>query len=504
MKSEHSSLFILHSSFNIMFPIVFALGIFTAYKWIPADMFWHILGINIISIAVVALVTRKIKYTTQYLNHTTLIPVFLTATSLTLAQKIIHQKEIPDFADTYDMVIASEPSNGKNGTHYNAIITEGKMQKTMVRLTLSHSLNGAENLKPGDGIRVKSSLKTQGINFMAYAGKGKAEGIKPNIENISTIQQIHLGALVIRHKLLNRLKRTNTTNNSLAILSAMTLGEKNGITNDIRDIYSISGTSHMLALSGTHLALIFYLLSIFSKGKNKRWYHVSLELSVLWLYIIIVGMPASAVRAGTMLSLYSITHIAGRTHLPLHTLGVAATIMMTFNPFILFDIGFQLSVLAVLAIILSTNVPIKKITVNTINHSRIIVFLASLKLPLLRYLYINLFIFMITAPLVAYYFGRMPVYFLIANAITTPAVAAIVYLGLATIILSPLPLIGTFVTMATNLTIDILNEFLSYLSSLPYSTIEVRHMSIIALILIYIIIASILGYIFSTKSSKLC
>ena len=47
-----------------MFPIVFALGIFTAYKWIPADMFWHILGINIISIAVVALVTRKIKYTT--------------------------------------------------------------------------------------------------------------------------------------------------------------------------------------------------------------------------------------------------------------------------------------------------------------------------------------------------------------------------------------------------------------------------------------------------------
>ena len=148
--------------------------------------------------------------------------------------------------------------------------------------------------------------------------------------------------------------------------------------------------------------------------------------------------------------------------------------------------------------------PIKKITVNTINHSRIIVFLASLKQPLLRYLYINLFIFMITAPLVAYYFGRMPVYFLIANAITTPAVAAIVYLGLATIILSPLPLIGTFVTMATNLTIDILNEFLSYLSSLPYSTIEVRHMSIIALILIYIIIASILGYIFSTKSNKLC
>ena len=58
--------------------------------------------------------------------------------------------------------------------------------------------------------------------------------------------------------------------------------------------------------------------------------------------------------------------------------------------------------------------------------------------------------------------------------------------------------------MATNLTIDILNEFLSYLSSLPYSTIEVRHMSIIALILIYIIIASILGYIFSTKSNKLC
>ena len=241
----------------------------------------------------------------------------------------------------------------------------------------------------------------------------------------------------------------------------------------------------MLALSGTHLALIFYLLSIFSKGKNKRWYHVSLELSVLWLYIIIVGMPASAVRAGTMLSLYSITHIAGRTHLPLHTLGVAATIMMTFNPFILFDIGFQLSVLAVLAIILSTNVSIKKP-------------------PLLRYLYINMFIFIITSPLVAYYFGRMPVYFLIANAITTPAVAAIVYLGLATIILSPLPLIGTIVTMATNLTIDILNEFLSYLSSLPYSTIEVRHMSIIALILIYIIIASILGYIFSTKSNKLC
>ena len=115
-----------------------------------------------------------------------------------------------------------------------------------------------------------------------------------------------------------------------------------------------------------------------------------------------------------------------------------------------------------------------------------------------------MFIFLFTAPLVAYYFGRIPVYFLIANAITTPAVAAIVYLGLATIALSPLPIIGTAITMAANLLISMLNTFLACLSSLPYSTIGVSHMSRIALILIYAIIGSTLGYIFSTKSSKMC
>ena len=518
----HSSFFIYKSSFFIyMFPIVFALGIFTAYEWIPAGLFWYVLGTNLLSIGIVAIVTRKISYNTQYLNHTTLIPVFLTAASLTLAQKIIQQKETPKSTDTYDMVIASEPSHGKYGTHYNAIITEGYMTQTVVRISLSHDLTGAETLKPGDGIRIKSQLKvpqekkeshfnyalhlkTQGISFIAFAGKGDAEGIKPNIENISAIQQIRLGALMIRHNLLNRLKQTQTTDNTLAILSAMTLGEKSGISDDIRDTYSISGTSHMLALSGTHLALIFYLLSIFSRGKNKRWHHVGIELSVLWLYIILVGMPASAVRAGTMLSIYSITTIAGRTHLPLHTLGVAATIMMALCPYQLFDIGFQLSVLAVLAIILSTKIPIKKPSVNNIDHSRLTVFFARLKRPLLRYLYINMFIFLFTAPLVAYYFGRIPVYFLIANAITTPAVAAIVYLGLATIALSPLPIIGTAITMAANLLISMLNTFLACLSSLPYSTIGVSHMSRIALILIYAIIGSTLGYIFSTKSSKIC
>lgn len=132
----------------------------------------------------------------------------------------------------------------------------------------------------------------------------------------------------------------------------MALGDKSSLSDKLEEDYSVSGASHVLALSGLHLGIIYAILSLLLA--RRRWQSVSqaLILIAVWTYVFIVGMSASVVRSAIMLTVYSFVSLLNRNKMSLNTLSVAAVVILAGNPLFLYDVGFQMSFAAVLFIIL--------------------------------------------------------------------------------------------------------------------------------------------------------
>ena len=151
------------------------------------------------------------------------------------------------------------------------------------------------------------------------------------------------------------LHRARLSPDTTALLEAMLLGRRDGLSDYVLDLYRQSGASHILALSGLHLSVLF---GVFNYGLlrvlHRRWrYFVGLlGILFMWGYAFLTGFPISLCRATLMLSLLVIAQMRLVGNEGWHTLGLAAMVLLLLNPLTLFDVGFQLSFAAVAGLLL--------------------------------------------------------------------------------------------------------------------------------------------------------
>lgn len=158
-----------------------------------------------------------------------------------------------------------------------------------------------------------------------------------------------------QERLLEPFERLNLSKEEKSVLATITLGYRKEMDREVRKRFSVTGVAHLLAVSGFHVAVVCGFLSLlFSflpKNSFYSWLRYLLMLCLLWGFVVITGLAASAVRAGLMLTLYLTGRVLRRMTDGYNTLAAAAFCMLVFNPLYLFDIGFQLSYLAVLSIL---------------------------------------------------------------------------------------------------------------------------------------------------------
>ena len=279
-----------------------------------------------------------------------------------------------------------------------------------------------------------------------------------------------------RARLLDRLSENGVDGNVYAVVAAMTLGDKSQLTKELRETYTVTGAAHVLALSGLHLSIIYTLLSLFFC--RQRWQIVSQVLIVIsiWLFVFLVGMSSSVVRSAVMLTVYALLSLGDRNRMSVNTLAFTAIIMLMVHPLSLFDIGFQLSFLAVLSILIWYPVFEGVIPQSFLMSHRLVRWLWSL-------LAVSCAAQLGTAPLIAYYFGRFSSLFLITNLVVLPFAPLIIYLTLAVLFIPSLAYILVYIVSA-------LNGVLTFLASIPWVSIEALHPSILQIMMIYVIIAA--------------
>ena len=293
-------------------------------------------------------------------------------------------------------------------------------------------------------------------------------------QSVSRIDRSKQFFLSQRSKLLERFADGGVDGDAYAVVAAMSLGDKSALTRDLKDTYSVSGASHVLALSGLHLGIIYMLLSVLLP--RRRWPALSQLLIILfiWAFVFLVGMSVSVVRSAIMLTVYGLLSIGNRDKMSINALAFTAIVMLMWNPAWLFDVGFQMSFLAVFAILLFVPLFDDVFSAEYLMAHRwikriwgLVVVSCSAQLGV--------------APLIAFYFGRFSTYFLLTNFIVIPAAMAILWLSLVVLLFPSLAYILLYI-------VQCLNAILSRITAIPGASIDNLHPSVLQVMFIYVLI----------------
>ena len=283
--------------------------------------------------------------------------------------------------------------------------------------------------------------------------------------------------LLQRDRLLQRLSDGGVEGDAYAVVAAMVLGDKSALTKELRDTYSVTGASHVLALSGLHLGIIYMLLSFLVRGRRWRMLSQLFLIVSIWGFVFLVGMSMSVVRAAIMLSVYALLSLGHRDKMSVNTLAFTAIVMLMVHPLSLFDVGFQLSFMAVFSILLWYPLFEGLIPQPYLMSHRLVKWLWTM-------LAVSCAAQLGTAPLVAYYFGRFSSLFLITNLVVIPAATLILYLSLIVLF------VPSIAYLLYNI-VTILNSFLERMALLPWASIEGCHPSVLQTIMVYVVIAAL-------------
>ena len=423
-------------------------------------------------------------------------------------QQVALDRPLPQGYITYRAVVASHPQvRGKTLRMDLWLLDDEAMPRRVKASLLRDTTSGADisrasetsnALEVGDGIVATSRMErpenyySSNFDYPLYLrchGFTATTLIAPDawrkavltLDGLSRLERARLAAMRFRQHTLRQYLGIGLSDDEMAVAVAMALGDKSRITNDLRDIYSISGASHVLALSGLHLGIIYMLFSVLLGVRRRSVLREVLIILGIWSYALFTGLSPSVVRASLMITVYSFVGLVGRDRMSLNALSFTAIVMLLSNPLCLYDVGFQMSFLAVMAILIFYKPLYALVPAAFLEQHRwakwvwaMVVVSCSAQLGV--------------APLTAYYFGRFSTYFLLTN--------FIVYLTALLFASAVVPPLMPWVAKALAMVVGWQNTLATWVASMPGSSVEHIQINRIQLLLVYVVIAALatIGY----------
>ncbi|MGQ9812826.1 MAG: DNA internalization-related competence protein ComEC/Rec2 [Dissulfurimicrobium sp.] len=266
---------------------------------------------------------------------------------------------------------------------------------------------------------------------------------------------------------------------SKGFAAALLVGEKSWLSPDVKEAFSRTGTSHLMAVSGLHMGL----MALFTGGLIRflllRFQWIALRLPVkkiatlsaltnVIIYAGLAGLSPSAVRAAIMVLVFGAAYMFARPQTPMNSLAIAAWCLLLYEPLELFNISFELSFAAALFLILfSDSFKLKKDEIRTdwltLNMARLKVFI-----------FVNVVATLGTAPLVAWYFQRVSILSLPANMILVPLTSMLILPGLmfGALVMALSPALGAYIWRFTGYAIGFGLNIINYISAWDWAVLS--------------------------------
>jgi competence protein ComEC len=496
MKIWHQYPFI-----RLVIPVI--IGIITAIYidlpiFIPSYLF---IGIIVIYGVIVFVFPKKVGYKFRWITGV-LINIFLVFAGYQLTilntprfdkQNIIHYSKssnefiiqvtepVSEKSNSYKVVARSIMLKDKPGWKKisgNIILyfekdTSVRQIKFGDQLVIQTNLNEVKPPQNPGEFNYKKYLSNKGIYMQGFVRGGQWQVIKRNTGN-----PVKAFGISIRNKFLEIFESQHIQGREFAVVSAILLGYDDKLDAEQQREFSGAGAMHILCVSGLHVGIIYVILSnllvFLNRKKSLRIVKVFILLLLIWCYALITGFSPSVLRASTMFSFIIIGQSMKRKTNIYNSLAGSAFLLLGINPYILTQVGFQLSYIAVLGIVtLHRPIYILIIPGNWLLRNIWQITVVSIAATLA------------TFPLSLYYFHQFPNLFLVTNLVAIPASMLIIYTGILVLIFSPLTVIsGLFAKILTGI-IWFLNFSVKWIEGLSFSTTTGISINNIEMILIF-------------------
>ncbi len=380
----------------------------------------------------------------------------------------------------------------------------------------------AVSFKKGDCVIFSSSLKstesneTVGFNYDTYLRKKGVEATALT-KQYRLIDSVGYFSLESHASKLNiALQKSLRDRDCLApderdLIIAITLGSKTEMDDGLKDAYSKAGASHLLAVSGLHVGIIILLVEslvgfVIHPKRRPFIFAISL-LSIIWGYAFLTGLAASVVRTSLMYTVYRVAMLLFSKANPINVVSFAAFVMLVYNPFNIFDLGFQLSFLAVYSILFFGQTLVRRfehwmpeITIEgVIGHG-----LGKLRQYVLGSVAISISAQILTTPIILFTFHSLPILSIASSLVTIPLVSLLIplaflyygFLSLSTIfdVLTP---VGNLVLYIASFVAEAVNAVVYYTADISFCTVDripFYHYDVVACIVIFLLVAAYHNY----------
>ncbi len=399
--------------------------------------------------------------------------------------------EIKDFSTSAEATIFAASDN--DSTEYRL--------KIPVRL----SIQGNDySLTEGDWITFKAALqpiKTLGnpdefdyATYMRHHGILYSQFLKRDeYVKLGTSTDMFTLARNVQRSFINAVIESSMSPSTQRFLCTILLGESSYLDPDVRDDFSHAGIAHILALSGLHMGIIISIVFFILKPLDYiRLRHVKIFIAMACIiaYLFITGMSASAVRATIMIMFVLTARLTYRRYSSLNALFGSALLILAFTPDSLYDVGFQLSFMSVLSILLL--------------YDRFGKFLTQKKKlrSLLSSIAITTVATLGTAAISAYYFHVIPILSIFSNIIVLPLLPLYISIGLIHTILLAAGIEFIELSWLLDKATWLLTAIADAVNMMPLSSISSIHMSGITLALLMLLYLLIVMFAYGTSHKQ--
>ena len=295
------------------------------------------------------------------------------------------------------------------------------------------------NVKIGNIIKVRGKLRQfeEAANkgnfdsrkyYLSLGFYGKIEAGTIEIIN-SDYSGIRQGLYELRMEIIERLEKLCSDNNGIfsiinnknGIIGAIILGDKTDIDSDIKELYSVSGIAHILAISGLHISFIGMAIYRLLRRRFRFLFSAAVSIPVVLSFGIMSGFGISTIRAIIMFILKIIGEVLGRKYDAITAISLAGLVLLVQNPFVVCNSGFQMSFGAIIAIVLI--LPIVEEILNTDNK-------------IIKVISANFTISLVMNPILAWNYYELPTFSFLLNIVVVPLMSVVIVSSIAGIFCS--------------------------------------------------------------------
>lgn len=451
---------VLHWVFGLLVCVLFVL-VFVQHKYIRKLKVLYTICINLAFIVLGLLLpitqadNYKPNHFTKLQKEEQLIKVELTENAIPREKSVRARAKVLGIIQDSNYINAS----GNILLYLSKDSAAMQLEHGTILLIKSQPIEIPKPLNPGE-FDYNRYMRVNGYSYQVFARDGEwAEVGKDSSHVLDNI------FYYIKSYIVGVYKKYIPGDEQKGVAAALIFGYREDLSQDLVEAYADTGTLHVLAVSGLHVGILYFvlkaLLGFLKRKKSLRILRFCIIIVTLWFYALITGLSPSVNRAALMFTIIIIAETFHRNTNIYNSIAASAFILLLINPYSLYDVGFQLSYLAVLGIVFMQPRIHSWFSFNSWVMSQVWNITA-----------VSIAAQLATSPLGFYYFGQFPNYFLISNLLIIPLSTIITYIGLLLVSFSFVPALAAAMGLALDYLIKWTDDTVKFIGQIPYSTFE--------------------------------